>query len=251
MTTVSIHMPENTGLTGFTLYLRKTSDGTLVNTGGDALTESPASSGRFTATVAESWTETLAAVVLDSNSLAVRDGWLAVGETVIRDAYPTDLTDIKGAGWSSTTDTLEKIRDAITAALDSIIASVSVTPGALSGWPETMSIGDSYTDDCSRSIHLFVRDASDDPITAIGSHAFTDADFTATVILSQGAQRGRVIGTATWEVGPEGYLNVQIPSKESRRAAEGTATVQVLLKWTDSGDQYTLPATTTRWIAQL
>jgi len=244
-------MAENLGLTGFTLYLRKTSDGTLVNTGGDALTESPASSGRFTATVAESWTETLAAVVLDSNSLAVRDGWLAVGETVIRDAYPTDLTDIKGAGWSSTTDTLEKIRDAITAALDSIIASVSVTPGALSGWPETMSIGDSYTDDCSRSIHLFVRDASDDPITAIGSHAFTDADFTATVILSQGAQRGRVIGTATWEVGPEGYLNVQIPSKESRRAAEGTATVQVLLKWTDSGDQYTLPATTTRWIAQL
>jgi hypothetical protein len=62
MTTVSIHMPENTGLTGFTLYLRNTSDGTLLNTGGDALTESPASSGRFTATVAESWAETLAAV---------------------------------------------------------------------------------------------------------------------------------------------------------------------------------------------
>ena len=161
------------------------------------------------------------------------------------------LNDIKGAGWSSTTDTLEKIRDAITAALDSVIASVGVTPGALTGWPETMSIGDSYTDDCSRSVHLLVRDASDDPITAIGSHAFTDADFTATVVLSQGAQRGRVIGTATWEVGPEGYLNVQIPSKESRRAAEGTATVQVLLRWTKSGDQYTLPATTTRWIAQL
>lgn len=161
------------------------------------------------------------------------------------------LTDIKGAGWSSTTDTLEKIRDAITAALDSVIASVGVTPGALTGWPETMSIGDSYTDDCSRSIHLLVRDSGDTPITSIGSHAFTDADFTATVVLSQGAQRGRVIGTATWEVGPEGYLNVQIPSKESRRAAEGTATVQVLLRWTDSGDQYTLPSTTTRWIAQL
>ena len=88
MTIVAIHMAENLGLTGFTLYLRKTSDGTLVNTGGDALTESPASSGRFTATVAESWTETLAAVVLDSNSLAVRDGWLASGETIIKDSYP-------------------------------------------------------------------------------------------------------------------------------------------------------------------
>ena len=88
MTTVSIHMPENTGLTGFTLYLRKTSDGTLVNTGGDSMTESPASSGRFTATVSEAWTETLAVVVLDSNSLAVRDGWLASGETIIKDSYP-------------------------------------------------------------------------------------------------------------------------------------------------------------------
>lgn len=88
MTTVSIHMPENTGLTGFTLYLRKTSDGTLVNTDGDALTEDPAGSGRFTATVAEAWTETLAAVVLDSNSLAVRDGWLAVGETIVKDSFP-------------------------------------------------------------------------------------------------------------------------------------------------------------------
>ena len=229
MTIVSIHMAENLGLTGFTLYLRKTSDGTLVNTGGDALTESPASSGRFTATVAESWTETLAAVVLDSNSLAVRDGWLAVGETIIQDSYPVDQSAI----------------------INSIIASVGVTPGALTGWPETMSIGDSYTDDCSRSIHLLVRDSGNTPITSIGSHAFTDADFTATVILSQGAQRGRVIGTAAWVVGPEGYLNVQIPSKESRRAAEGTATVQVLLKWTNSGDQYTLPATTTRWVAQL
>lgn len=163
------------------------------------------------------------------------------------------LTDIKGAGWSSSTDTLEKIRDAITAALDSVIASVGVTPGALTGWPETMSVGDSYTDDCSRSIHLLIRDSSDDPITSIGSHAFTDADFTATVILSQGAQRGRVLGTGTWVPGGggEGYLNVQIPAKESRRAAEGTATVQVLFRWTVSGDQYTLPAATTRWVAQL
>jgi len=88
MTTVSIHMPENLGLSGFTLFLRKTSDGTIVNTGGDTLTESPASSGRFTADVAESWAETLAAAVLDGNGLAVRDGWLAVGETVVVDAYP-------------------------------------------------------------------------------------------------------------------------------------------------------------------
>ena len=90
MTTVSIHMAENLGLVnGFTLYLRKTSDGTLVNTDGDALAEDPPDSGRFVATVAEAWTETLAAsVVKDSSGLAERDGWLAVGETIVKDSLP-------------------------------------------------------------------------------------------------------------------------------------------------------------------
>ena len=88
MTTVSIHMPENTGLTGFALYLRKTSDGTLVNTGGDALQEDPPDSGRFTATVAEVWTETLAVLVMAGSGLPDRDGWLAAGETIVKDSYP-------------------------------------------------------------------------------------------------------------------------------------------------------------------
>lgn len=38
MATVSIHMPELTGEAGpFTLFVRKTSDGTLLNAGGDFL----------------------------------------------------------------------------------------------------------------------------------------------------------------------------------------------------------------------
>lgn len=87
MPTVSIHMPEQSGQTGQLLYLRKTSDGTLLNAGGDALTESPASSGRFTATVAETISETLQAAVV-SGGLTVRDGWVAAGETIVRDGYP-------------------------------------------------------------------------------------------------------------------------------------------------------------------
>ena len=138
-TTVSIHMPENLGLSGFTLYLQKTSDGTLVNTGGDALTESPANSGRFIATVAESWTETLAASVLDGNGLAVRDGWLAVGETVIRDSYPS------ASGSGGTTDWTANERTAIRTILgipasgttpdsptDGVLADIAAT---LSGTP--------------------------------------------------------------------------------------------------------------------
>ena len=89
MTTVSIHMEEQSGQSGLSLYLRKTSDGTLLNAGGDALTESPASSGRFTATVAEAWTELLSASVLNGSSLVVRTGWVSNGETIVRDAYPS------------------------------------------------------------------------------------------------------------------------------------------------------------------
>lgn len=97
MPTVSIHMPEQSGQTGQLLYLRKTSDGTLLNAGGDALTESPASSGRFTATVAETISETLHAAVV-SGGLTVRDGWVAAGETIVRDGYPSGGGNGGGGG---------------------------------------------------------------------------------------------------------------------------------------------------------
>lgn len=78
-------LPSMSGTTGNTLWLYKSSDFSLVNTGGDAMTESGAS-GWFTADVAEAWTETLAATVLDTNSLASGYGWLVVGATQIVDA---------------------------------------------------------------------------------------------------------------------------------------------------------------------
>lgn len=87
MTTVSMFLPSMSGTTGNTLWLYKSSDYSLVNVGGgggDALTES-GTSGWFTATVAEAWTETLAATVKDTNSLASGYGYLAVGATQITD----------------------------------------------------------------------------------------------------------------------------------------------------------------------
>ena len=148
MTIVSIHMAENLGLTEFTLYLRKTSDGTLLNTGGDALTEDPAGSGRFTADVGESWSETLAAVVLDSNSLAVRDGWLAVGETIVRDSYPLGLTNGQQAQL-----------DAIQASTALIGAGTRITVKADSGQSITLKIGDDYAAANSTAKRIQVNDA--------------------------------------------------------------------------------------------
>lgn len=173
------------------------------------------------------------------------DATLANQTTIIN-----HLTDIKGAGWSLTTDTLKKIRDAVSGALTQLLASVGVSTGTISGWPAEMSIGDSYTTDCNRTINIFVRDENDDPITSFGTHDFTDGDFTASVSISQGGV-GKVKGTATY-VDPgagEGYLRVTIERKESIRAVPGDATVQITLAWTNA--QFTLPPVTTRWLPRI
>jgi hypothetical protein len=92
MPTVSIFAPELSGTAGMFVFLRAADDGALLNSGGDALTESPASSGRFTATVAESIIEIHHAVVhensTESAATALRDGWIESGGTLIVDAYP-------------------------------------------------------------------------------------------------------------------------------------------------------------------
>lgn len=127
MTTVSIHMPEQSGQTGLTLFIRKTSDGTLLNAGGDALSESPASSGRFVATVAETWTETLAAAIRNAGGLTVRDGWLAAGETIVRDAYPSAGGGSGGIGDASQ-ETLLEVQEAVDSIAVAIAGTAPVEP---------------------------------------------------------------------------------------------------------------------------
>lgn len=95
MPTIAIHAPELSGESGLTLELW-TLAGVLTNTGGDSLTESPASSGRFVATVAETISETHHARVKDSLSVVVRDGWLPRGATIVQDAYTMRAEDRLG-----------------------------------------------------------------------------------------------------------------------------------------------------------
>ena len=95
MPTIVVHAAELSGLTGMTLDLR-TLAGVLTNTGSDTLTEDPASSGRFTATVAEAITETHYAVVKLSSGVTARDGWLPRGATMIQDAFTMRAEDRLG-----------------------------------------------------------------------------------------------------------------------------------------------------------
>jgi len=128
MTIVSIHMPELTqGTTGqpsgYTLKLSKPSDRSAVNGAGDALLW--AGSKWLTADVGETWSETLAAAVENSSGLTVRDGWLAVGETIVRDSCPS--AGGGGAGDASQ-DTLEEVLDVANSIAAAIAGSSPVEP---------------------------------------------------------------------------------------------------------------------------
>jgi len=127
-------MPEETGLTDQSLWLRSTIDGTLLNAAGDLLTEAPASSGRFTATVAETHAALQAAVVL-RGGLAIRDGWLVVDEIVVRDAYPSVGGGGGGGGtdWDATERAQIRFRlgmnGTATAPTPPVPAPIVITPG--------------------------------------------------------------------------------------------------------------------------
>lgn len=161
------------------------------------------------------------------------------------------LTDIKGTGWSSATDTLKKIRDAIS----NLISTSVVVPGPVLtavGMPATLEIGDSYEEESCLTI--YIRDADDNPVSAAVGHDFTDEDFAPTFVIAPtpGSSCGRVKGTVTY-VDPGGsdepYLKVDIPSSQSKLAVAGEASVQLVLKW--PGAEKTLLNTTVRWLPRI
>lgn len=104
MPTIAIHAPELTGETGLTMFLYSLA-GVLANTGGDTLTESPESSGRFEATVAESLSGIYNARVHDAGGV-VRDGWLPDGGTLVVDSYPVEIPSATGTGARTVTITV-------------------------------------------------------------------------------------------------------------------------------------------------
>lgn len=160
--------------------------------------------------------------------------WTADERTAIR-----SILGIPGSGTTPadpTVGVLDTIRDLVVAYIAAALATVNGTSGTIVGFPTSLNIGDSYTDEANSSIHVFIRDASDDPITAVGDFLFTDPEFAPEVNITQSGSTGRVKAIVTYvdPGAPESYLKVEIPSSQSRRASPGTATIQCLLKWVDT-----------------
>jgi hypothetical protein len=186
--------PELSGETGLTLFLYTTA-GVLINTDGDALSESPASSGRFVATVAESISAIASARLHDAVG-PVRDGWLAVGSTLIQDEYPTAST---GDASQTTLLAVKAKTDLIGTAQANVAltAAAVLNIGSITGFPAELVVGDSYDSD-SGEIEVSILDADGDPITAIGSLQLEDADIEFTAYRTGDPSSLHISGTCSY-----------------------------------------------------
>lgn len=223
--TISLHAPELIGVSSLTAYLYRMDTGVLVNTGGDALTEDPASSGRFTFTLAESRTG-LGTLRCDvrSGSVSYRYGFLASDSTRVSDIEPVsvDLSAIEAQ-----LDIIQAKTDTIgsASAITSLLAGAVLEPGTISGFPETLTIGDSYTEVNGREIQIPIVDTDGVPISSTGELNFADATITFQISRSGETDTTRTItGTATF-VDPPGtgtgagapYAVIELPASETSK----------------------------------
>jgi hypothetical protein len=234
--------PELTGETGLTLYLYTTA-GVLINTGGDALSESPASSGRFVATVAETISDIASARLHDAVG-PVRDGWLAVGSTLVLDGYPTT-----SAGDASQT-TLLAVK-AKTDLIGTAQANVALTAaavldvGTISGFPSELIVGDSYDSD-SGEIEVTILDAEGDPITSMGSLDFDDADIEFTAYRTGDPSSMHLSGTCTYTAS---VVSITLPSSVTALGKpEFTYEGRLKFIWTAADAQKTFKTTQFKFV---
>lgn len=218
-TTIAIMAPELSGETGLTLHL-KTTAGVTVNTGGDTLTEDPASSGRFTASVAETLSALYHCGVNDADGI-VREGWLPNGETLIQDSYPSAAS----GGGDAEQATSESILTAVTAhttTLANISAKTTlITSGRIyvlsrvAGTTINAKIGDDHLVAASNALTLEV----DDQDCALYQFLTTEAHTSVTFGAGRGRSRDEIEGTVAvasiTHVGTVTYIPIEITSAET------------------------------------
>jgi hypothetical protein len=195
MPTVAVMAPELTGLSGLSLYLYAT-DGTLLNSGGDALSESPSGSGRFTCTVGETIAALYHARVHDASGV-VRDGWLPSGTTLVIDSYPCESGSGGGGGIGDASQTtllaVQSLVNALAASLSGE-TQVNVVAPVSEGNTLTLILGDDYRIRSGTQVRLQIPDTTGAILTLL------QADDT---VISFGAGSGRAAGAIVGTVDPD------------------------------------------------
>jgi hypothetical protein len=110
-------------------------------------------------------------------------------------------------------------------AITSLLAAAVLEPGTITSFPETLTIGDSYTEQNGREIQIPIVDTDGTPLSSTGSLNFADASVTFTLQRSGETDSTRVItGTATF-VDPPGtgtgagapYAVIELPASETSK----------------------------------
>lgn len=115
------------------------------------------------------------------------------------------------------------------------LIALETSPDVVTGMPSSLIIGNDYIDDLNAHIPIYIRDSGGTPLTGLGSKLFSDGDFRPAVVFDCGSPNNRVVAQCTWvpPSGPtEGYIKVEIPSKQSMRAIPGTSVMQLTFNWT-------------------
>lgn len=160
MATIIVNAAELSGVAGLVLFLRIESTGVLLNAEGDALVESPAGSGRFTADVAEAITTDCYATIRDSDGRARRDGYLPASGSIVQPGYPAD-----GATNSVSVEVLP-----LNAQVDEPVEETKIT----------VYVGE------TRTISVGLYDAEMEPVSLLGlSLVFTATDKRKTVVATK------------------------------------------------------------------
>jgi hypothetical protein len=110
-------------------------------------------------------------------------------------------------------------------AITSLLAAAVLEPGTITSFPETLTIGDSYTEQNGREIQIPIVNTDGTPLSSTGSLNFADASVTFTLQRSGETDSTRVItGTATF-VDPPGtgtgagapYAVIELPASETAK----------------------------------
>ena len=115
-----------------------------------------------------------------------------------------------------------------TSGISSLLAASVLTPGTITEFPDTLTIGDSYTTANGRSIQIPIVDTDGNQISSTGSLNFADATATFVIKRAKETDSTRIItGTATFTdpvgTGTSGapYAVVQLTSSETAKGLIG------------------------------
>ena len=192
------------------------------------------------ATAAALATESTKITAIETFATRVTTGLVADGAVYQFTANMLELAPAGGGGGGSGDATLAKQEEILTqldviqtktdqigsvGAITSLLAAAVLEPGTITSFPETLTIGDSYTDQNGRSIQIPIVDSDGVPISSTGSLNFADATVTFTLQRSGETDATRVIdGTASF-VDPPGtgtgagapYAVIEITSSETAK----------------------------------